>query len=160
MIIVKLRPFTLLTGSIHIEGGEQNRSKQAPTIDSAAGADVHMTVIQDRVVTPDRRKGNTLVTNSMRDLKPYRLLKTPFGTLVEPTKLAALQKLVLETGNRVAEFNDKSTTCKLFNCILLEPLRGIRQSAIEGWLSRRLADGDPEIRKLLPRLKIVVADAA
>ncbi len=134
-----LRPMIVLTGSFHVAGGERTASER---VSDAARKQV-------KEITSDRRRANVHLANSARWLKTFKVMRTPYGLLVEPTELAALKDMLLKLSKVAAEFNASSTTCRLSNDLLWEPLAGNRRAAVEGWLSRQRDAGDMRAKALL-----------
>jgi len=117
-----LRPFIVVTGTPHAEGGERGQNGE-------------------KTVTADRKRANTLITDWPRKLRRLRACKTPFGTLVDFEHRAELMKVFDYFSAKIAAFNATSTDCKIENYLLWEKLRGNRLAAVEGWLAVR-----PELR--------------
>jgi hypothetical protein len=137
-----LRPLIVVTGTIHVEGGAKNKQ----TTTNLGEDQTRSTIFHEREISKDRRHANVIVIAYLRHLRALRIAKTPFGTLCEPSTLPAIKALLQEATRDVIAFNRKSKVCKLSNCYIWEPLSGNRLAAVEGWLSRRLRDGDPEVK--------------
>jgi hypothetical protein len=134
-----LRPLIVLTGSIHVEGGDTHKVRQADTQHG------NITINHTRKITPDRRKANVVSTGYMRRVDRLRVLKTPYGNIVDPEKLPAIKELLTCATRDVATFNAAHSTARLTNCLLWEHLRGQRLAAVEGWIMRGLSDKVPEV---------------
>jgi len=143
-----LRPLIVLTGSIHVEGGDTHKVRQA---DAQHGGG-SITINHTRKITPDRRKANVVSTGYMRKVERIRVLKTPYGNLVDPEKLPAVKELLTAATRDVAAFNAMHTTARLTNCLLWEHLRGLRLAAVEGWILRGINDKVPEVVEAAPTL--------
>lgn len=147
-----LRPLIVLTGTLHVEGGlaKTTRSK-------AKRANV-VTVTENREVSPDRRRGNVVVTDVMRRIRQIRIVRTPFGTLIDPEQLDALKAVIAAATKDVAEFNStaKDKDARLANTLLWEPLEGNRLVAVQGWVRKHLR----ELKAELPHLTASGAKAA
>jgi hypothetical protein len=150
--MVTLRPLLVVTGTIRVEGGEQNRMKQTPTVLTERGDKDRVTVVQERLISKARRRANTISIEYLRRLRRLRIAKTPFGTLVDPTRRAELRALVEDATLAVHQFNKAveaaAEDCELSNCLIVEPLRGERLAAVAGWLARK-AKQDPDWKKTL-----------
>jgi hypothetical protein len=146
-----------MTGTLRIEGGKTGKQTDMPTTDKQADRRRIYTSLT-REVTSDRRRGDVIVSDYLRRIKKLRVLKTPFGTLIDPANLAELRALLDSITADVMTFNASSKTCKLANCLLWEPLLGNRKASVEGWIARRAADGDPEIARALPRLSVALPE--
>jgi len=129
----------IVTGTVRVEGGETNRMKMMPQTDETRVRE-HVTVVQERDISKDRRRANVISTDYMRKLRAIRFIKTPYGALVAPEKLKDLRELLDEVNHDIAVFNKTSTRCRLTNCVLPERLSGERLSAVEGWLARQVKD--------------------
>lgn len=138
--MLQLRPLLVVTGAMHVEGGEKN------TVRSTSGSrgQSKQTVVHSREISPVRRKANVVVTGFARRLAKIRLLKTPFGSLIDPRDAQILHSFLAEATQAAARFNQehKDEECVLLNCMIWEKLRGNRLAAVEGWVSRRGEDPD------------------
>lgn len=145
---MQLRPLIVVTGSVHVEGGDENtRQQHRPR---RVGDVEKITVTHKRVISKDRRAGNVVSTAYMRRLRALRLLKTPYGTLIEPSRLPEVKKMFERATRDVAKFNAKEgATAHLENCLIWEQLRGNRLAAVEGWAARKLRENDLEIHAIL-----------
>lgn len=135
----KLRPLIVVTGTLRVEGGQTHKAKQSS--ETKPGGREKLTIVQDRELTPDRRAGNSKSTTCTHRLKTMSILRTPYGLLVDIERLTELRGYLHEIGLEVAEFNAKSKSSKLMNCVLWEPLSGNRLAAVEGWIERQAREG-------------------
>jgi hypothetical protein len=133
--MVKLKPLLVVTGTVRVEGGERN---QMSTQSEGGG---HRTVVQDRVVTKDRKRANVIATAYIRRMRRLHVEKTPYGHLIDPTRKQELFDFLDAATKDAREFNATTKSCKLYNCMVWEVLRGNRQAQIEGWLARCARDG-------------------
>lgn len=107
---------------------------------------------------PEARTPATVIsTSAMRELRWMRVVKTPFGTLIDPARGAEVADLIHRTSVRVNEFNRASAVCKLTNSMLCEPLQGAREAAVSGWLARRLREGARDVLKAQEKLQEAAA---
>lgn len=145
-----LRPLLIITGSIHVEGGDTHSVRQADSVKRGGTISINHT----RKITPDRRKANVVSTGYMRRIDRLRLLKTPWGNLVTPEKLPEVKELLAGATRAVAAFNTEHAggTARLTNCLLWEHLRGSRLAAVEGWVLRGIADKVEEVVQVAPQL--------
>lgn len=147
--MVELRPLILVTGTIHAEGGRVHK------VESSSGS----RFVQNRNITKDRRSADVISTTYMRRLRQLRILKTPFGTLVDPAKLGEVKTMINEATSAVAEFNrHESAACVLENCMLWEPLKGARLAAVQGWIARKLMEKDSEVKAAEEQLTLARSD--
>lgn len=151
--MLTLKPLFVLTGTLRIEGGKTGKQTDAPIADKAPKGKQRIHTAVTRVVTDDRRRGDVIVSDYLRRIKRLRLLKTPFGTLIEPLHLGELKGLLDEITKSSAAFNESSKTCELTNCLLWEPLRENRKAAVEGWVARQIKKNDPEALAVFDRLR-------
>jgi hypothetical protein len=144
-----LRPLIVVTGSIHVEGGDTHTVRQAAPKHSGS-----ITINHTRKITQDRRQANVVSTGYMRRVARLRLLKTPYGSLVDPEKLPAVKELLTSATRDVAAFNaaHQEATARLTNCLLWEHLRGQRLAAVEGWILRGVSDKVVEVVEVAPAL--------
>jgi hypothetical protein len=152
---MKLRPLYVITGTLHVEGGDTTKVKSTPA--QTTGKKEHMTVVHERTITEDRRKGNTVATHYSRKIKHMRTLKTPWGTLLQPTHINDFRELMNEVAKEVAAFNREYTTCSLVNSYVVEKLNGPRLAAIEGWLAKQIRNKRPEVLEVVDQLDAEVA---
>ena len=149
-----LRPLLVITGSIHVEGGDTHSVRQKRGPKHTNGASTH-TLSHKRTVTDDRRKANVISMEAMRQVRRLRLLRTPFGSLVLPERLAEVKELIADATRRAAEFNASrgpGATARLTNCLLWEPLKGSRLAAVEGWVAGGVAKRAPAVVLAAPHL--------
>lgn len=141
---MKLRPFTLVTGSVAIEGGDSSERTE-----STEGNDQEF--ITKRKVTSDRRRGNTIQTSARRSVRKLGVLTTPWGVLVPLERMQQLQEVLDGISRKVAEFNTEAKTTELTNAFVREPFVGVKRSLVEGWINRRVRTRrvPDEIRKEL-----------
>jgi len=145
---VNLKGLFILTGIVRVEGGDAHTARQTSTKrKKREGADEKITIVHKRIVTADRRAANVISTDYMRRARRLRVLQTPYGGLVLPANLPALQEMIASATKDVAEYNatpDRSAV--LSNCLLWEPLAGNRLAAVQGWMQRQLMRGDEDVR--------------
>lgn len=144
---MKLRSLIVVTGTVHVEGGDKTTFEEA----TPAGRG-RTTRVQTKFISADRKRANVITTGFMRDLRSIRVLKTPFGTLVAPERHAALDDLLADIDRTVAVFNQSSPTTKLLNAVLHEPLKGPRLASVEGWIGKRLVEGNKDVAAATPQL--------
>lgn len=146
--MVDMRPLIVLTGTLHVEGGlaKTTRSK------SKQRGGNKLTVTESREVSPDRRRGNVVVTDVMRRIRQIRIIRTPFGTLVAPDQLEALKAVIAEATKDVSSFNTSATKVRLANTLLWEHLKGNRLDAIRVYVEKAVREGDEEVKAALPML--------
>jgi hypothetical protein len=155
--MVDLRPLILITGTIRVEGGEKNRVRN----EDSTRAGNTMKVITDRTVSKDRRAANVIVTDYMRKLRGIVILRTPYGTLLDPSRVEEFKQLMAIVLRRIADYTAETRTTRLTNCVLWEKLSGQRQAAIAGWVAAELAHGNKDVKQALkelteaPKLKAV-----
>jgi hypothetical protein len=153
--MIKLRPLIVVTGTIHLEGGGSSKKLDSKRLENASADDdseSSETVIR-REVTPDRKRGLSLSVLYARRLRLLRILRTPFGTLIDPMKLGDVKDLLMNATKDIAKFNEETRTCEVANCMVWEPLSGNRKLAVEGWLSHKAANGYRDVLHALLRLQ-------
>jgi len=145
-----LRPLLVVTGSIHVEGGDTHTVRQKGSSKNGA----HISIDHTRKITADRREANVVSTGYMRRLARLRLLKTPYGSLVDPEKLPLVKELLASATRDVGTFNTEHAggTARLANCLVWEHLKGNRLAAVEGWLARQMHDSVPDAVSAAPTL--------
>lgn len=148
--MVDLRPLILVTGTIHVQGGEKNRVRNKDTTRTGNS----MQVVVQRQVHPDRRAANVIVTDYMRKLREIVVLRTPYGTLLDPGQLDEFKTLMAAVLRRIATFSSTERKTRLSNCVLWERLAGQRQTAVAGWVAAELAHGNEEVREALEALTV------
>lgn len=148
--MVELRPLIVVTGTVHVEGGETNTVRNRSKTKTRAEG----TVVLDRKVSPDRRDANVITTNYMRKLRMMAVLRTPFGVLLKVNQLDELRQLLSDVGGRIATYNVVPRKCSLSNCVLWERLRGTRLIATAGWIDAQLAGGNTDVKKALSALVV------
>jgi len=145
--ITNFRPLLVLTGTVHIEGGMT--SKAVRVAQSATDAQVTM----HQSVSDARKRANAIASKYSRSItRTLRLLKTPFGALVDPADARRIQTLLVEITQTAAKFNTRAVDCQVFNCFVLENLHGVRLASFTGWFNRRMLNKDPEALAALPKL--------
>jgi hypothetical protein len=157
--MVDLRPLILITGTIRVDGGEKNRVRN----EDSTRAGNSMKVVTDRTVSKDRRAANVIVTDYMRKLRGIVILRTPYGTLLDPARLDEFKKLMAGVLHKIVDYTNDERRTRLTNCVLWEKLVGQRQAAVAGWIAAELAQGNEEVRLALkdltapaaPKLKAV-----
>ncbi len=158
MDMLQLRPLVVITGTIHVEGGAKSsvhsvqgrKKKKAPRSRKNAR---QLTVVHHRTVSLDRDRANVIATNYSRKLLRMRLLRTPFGTLLEPAKLNDFKKMMMEIATVVAVFNKGATRAQVTNGWLWENLSGVRLAAVRGWLAQQSRHKNEDVREALPLLR-------
>lgn len=143
--MVKLRSLIVVTGSVHVEGGETN------TVKNRSAQRTTSTITVRRQVDPARRAANVISADYNRRLKrlPGFLLRTPYGVLVDPKEGApAVRELLVDIDKKIAARNGNA--CKVSNCVLLERLSGDRQDRIEEWINTQSTDST--VKAALPKL--------
>lgn len=146
--MVDLRPLILVTGTLRVEGGEKNRVR----IDDSTREGNNMQVVVDRRVTKDRAAANVIVTDYMRKLRGMVILRTPYGTLLDPVRLPEFKALMTTFDRRIAAYSSVKRGTRLTNCVLWEKLSGQRQTAISGWVAAEVVHGNEEVKKALGEL--------
>ncbi len=151
---MNLKGLFILTGIVRVEGGDAHTARQTSARRrKKEGADEKITIVHKRVVTADRRAANVVSTDYMRRARRLRLLQTPYGGLILPANLQALQVMIAEATKDVAEYNAvEGRSAVLSNCLLWEPLTGNRLAAVQGWMQRQLMRGDEEVRAAINAL--------
>lgn len=153
--MIDLRPLIVVTGTVHVEGGERNRVRS----ESTRNGNRQMLVV-DRSVTDARHAANVIVVDYGRRLKQIRLLRTPFGTLVDPVRLDDLKRLLAATTKKIAEFNtDRGGATHLANYVLWEHLEGVRRTAVAGWLAVRRREKDKDVAATFNHLVVAESGA-
>lgn len=152
--MIDLRPLIVVTGTVHVEGGERNRVRS----ESTRNGNRQMLVV-DRSVTPARHGANVIVVDYGRRLKQLRLLRTPFGTLIDPARLDDLKRLLATTSKKIAEFNTRGGATHLANYVLWERLEGVRRTAVAGWLAGRRREKDEDVVETFSRLVVAESGA-
>jgi len=151
MFVTLRQDLVVVTGSIYTDGGEKStrrdRTRKGPDFDTVE-------VTQSRVVSKGRREAATITASYHKRFKKFRLLRTPFGSIYEQSALLKLKDLILAVTKTAVEFNAKVDDCRMYNCLLWEPLVGNRQASLEGYLARRAAEGDPEVTAALKLLSL------
>lgn len=112
-----------------MEGGESSTIRRVRQDSTEKRTSLH-----DRVVTEDRKRAVVIVTDFMRKVRKNRLAKTPFGSIFEAaTGHAYLAALSEQATSSAIHFNKQSTTCKIWNCMVWEPLAGNRLKSLTYW---------------------------
>jgi hypothetical protein len=150
--MVDLRSLIVVTGTIRIEGGEKNTVRQQRGSTRRIDEGTKLVVVHEVRITNDRKKADVITTGYARRIQHLRILKTPFGSLVDPKHLEKVKTMLARASADVAEFNRAYKLTRLSNCMLWEHLKGNRLDAIRGWIDRRLADKDQEVKDALPLL--------
>ena len=127
-------PLLIVTGTVHVHGGE-TRSMSSRPGDDDGEVNVRMT----KKVAPARKKANVVAARYQQKIDKLRIIRTPFGSLVQAVRLAEVKKLLADADEDVKAFNADGGECSLWNCIVWEPLRGNRLAAVKVWL-----DGHPD----------------
>jgi hypothetical protein len=157
--VLDLRPLIIVTGTIHVEGGERNRVRSGKRTPKNGQT---QTRIVDRSVTADRHAANVIVVDYGRRLKQMALLRTPYGVLIGPETLDDLRQLIAASTKKIEEFNAKRkrSTTQLANYVLWENLSGVRQIAVAGWLEVQRKEKDEVVLAALGQLRITHPSAA
>lgn len=152
-MLLQLKPLIVVTGAVHVEGGDKHVVRQKRRAKNG-----EIDVQHTRQITPDRRAGNVISTGYMRRIERIRVLRTPFGHLIDPEKLADVKALITSATRDVGEFNERmgpAATSRLTNCMLWEHLRGNRLAAVQGWLQRQIVEKNEAVMKVIPVLETV-----
>lgn len=155
----RLRSFIVLTGTIHVEGGEKHTSERASGDVGAA----EVTTVRTRAISRDRRKANVVIVDYARRLRKLCFLRTGFGILIDPARLSEVKEMCNSATQDIAAFNKDAQDCRLANGYLWEPLEGNRKAAVEGWIAYHLSRHDPLVLEAVPRLfagRVTPANAA
>lgn len=149
--MVDLRPLIIVTGTIRVEGGETNqvRKQAGSQRRTADGRGTKATVVRDVSITDDRLKADVITTGYARRLQRLRIVKTPFGALVDAKSLDRVKMMLQRASADVIEFNSAHKRSKLSNCYLWERLSGNRLEAVRGWIDRQLVDGNKDVQDVL-----------
>jgi hypothetical protein len=155
--MVELRPLIIVTGTVHVEGGDVIAVRG--TRHEKARATTR--IVLDRQVSSDRRAANVIATDYMRKLRAVRILRTPFGVLVDPKRLDEVKQLIVDVGKRIGEYSAAGKrACVLSNCVVWEHLRGNRLTAVSAWIETKLSRGDEPVKTALPQLVVTAVVAA
>ena len=128
--MLRLRSLLVITGTLAVDGGIENKQP-----------------------TPDRKRANVLIVKFAKRLKEIRLLKTPFGALVDPVRQTDINSLIYDASRTCAKYNSQVTkTCFLWNSLICETLAGNRLLGVVGWISKKAQDGDLEVIEILPQI--------
>lgn len=153
--MVELRPLIIITGSVHVSGGDTSTVRKRGKTEAHA-----QTIVINREVTEDRRAANVIATDYMRKLRNLRLLWTPYGVLVNPAELAEIRGLLAHVDHRIAAYHQaRKRTCELQNCVIWENLKGNRLNRVTGWIEAQIARGSAEVKEALPKLVPTIAAA-
>lgn len=142
----------VVTGTVRIEGGEKNTVRQQRGSTRKTDDGKKLVVVHEVRITDDRLKADVITTGYARRVQNMRILKTPFGSLVDPKNLDKVKEMLARASADVIEFNRAYKLTRLSNCMLWEPLKGNRLDAVRGWIDRRLAEKDPTVKDALPLL--------
>lgn len=107
----------------------------------------------------ERKRANVITTTGIRQVGRLAVLRTPFGLLYDPERLLELREVISGITKRAIAFNRGAVNCVVWNYIVCEPLGGVRRTAVEGWLARKIKDADAEVAAALPLLDLRVAAA-
>lgn len=146
-----LKPLLVVTGTLHVEGGEKNRVRK----NTVRGDNHTQTRIVDRVVDKPRRDANVIVVDYGRRLKErIALLRTPYGVLVSLEKQAALTELIADSTHKIAEWKKAypNSATRLANYVLVEKLAGIREAAVTAWVLVQRREKDPTVLAVFDQL--------
>lgn len=150
--MVDLRSLIVVTGTVRIEGGEKNTVRQQRGSSRRTDDGMKLVVVHEVRISDDRKAADVVTTGYARRVQHIRILKTPFGSLVDPKNLDKIKGMIARASATVAEFNRAHKATRLSNCMLWEQLRGNRLDAIRGWIDRRLVEKDPEVKDAIPLL--------
>lgn len=151
--MLTLRPLIVVTGNIHVEGGISNRGKQSK---KDLGDRDRVVITQEREISRDRRSADVIATNWARTLRGLRLIKTDFGTLVDPARLPDLKEALDDVMRAIGKFNAAAGAgCAVSNCVIWEHLSGNRRTHVAGWLVHRAVEDDAEVLSVLPQIEAV-----
>lgn len=145
--MVELKPLIVVTGTVHVEGGINKRTRSSPKRDGNK-----LTVVEDREISGSRRKANVIVTDYMRKFRSLRLLRTPYGTLVDPSSLDDVKALIDEATKEIEGFNSSARGCELSCTLLWETLKGNRAEKVAEYIDRKLREDDKEVREAIGSL--------
>ena len=157
---IQLRPLIVVTGTIHVEGGDkskvQTRVRQVKDKVKKNGAPrkttERLTVVHERIVHRHRRQANVVATDYARKMRGIRIIKTPFGHLIERSRLKDFKALSVALAKDVVKFNRSHDGAQLYNGLLWEVLGGKRLDSVRGWLLMK-SRKDDGVRKALPTLR-------
>ena len=152
--MLELRRLFVLSGTVSLKGGDEIKTRTTPGKKEVDGET--MTIQQERKISPDRRRANSLSASTMRELRRMCICWTPYGRLVAVSKRKDVQNRINRAVREIAIFNAESTTSRLSAYLLLEELKGARHSAVQGWLTRQKENGDRKIAQILDRVVVAV----
>jgi len=150
--MIDLRSLIVVTGTVRIEGGEKNTVRQQRGSTRRTDDGTKLVVVHEVRISDDRKKADVITTGYARRVQHIRILKTPFGSLIDPKNLDKVKTMMVRASAAVADFNRIHKATRLSNCMLWEPLKGNRLDAVRGWIDRRLVEKDPEVKDALPLL--------
>ena len=155
--MIDLRPLIVVTGTVHVEGGERNRVRSS----NAKNGSSRQEIVVDRSVSVDRRAANVIVVDYGRRINQIALVRTPFGILVDPKRLDELKRLLGRIDKKIRDFNTTRTgTARVANYVLWEPLEGVRKTAVAGWLLARKIAKDESVIEVIKELRPTSSVAA
>lgn len=147
--MVELRPLIVVTGTIHIEGGETNTVRTSQRDQSGK----RLKVTLDRNVSEDRRAAAVIATDYMRRLRRIHIMRTPFGVLVDPLRLTDVKELWNTINRKIIAYNSTTRVCAISNCVLWEKLHGTRLAAVSGWIDARVSENEETVLSVLSALE-------
>lgn len=150
--MIDLRRLIVVTGTVRIEGGEKNTVRQQRGSTRRTDDGTKLVVVHEVRISDDRKKADVVTTGYARRVQHIRILKTPFGSLVDPKNLDKIKEMLAKASAAVSEFNRAHKATRLSNCMLWEKLDGNRLDAIRGWIDRRIVEKDQEVKDALPLL--------
>lgn len=155
--MLDLPPLVVVTGTVHVEGGERNRVRAKNLTKNGSRQEI----VVDRAVSEDRRAANVIVTDYWRRLKAIANLRTPYGVLIEETRLDDFKKLLAHTAQKIMAFNTshKGST-RLTSYVLFEPLEGKRRTAVATWIAAKRGAKDETVLKAMKELYSTPATSA
>lgn len=155
--MLDLRPLIVVSGTVHVEGGEKNRVRATNLTTNGTRQEI----VVDRSVSQDRKAANVIVTDYWRRLKTISLLRTPYGVLLDPMKIDDFKKVLAHTAGKILEFNtSRRGGTRLTSYVLWEPLEGKRKAAVAEWIQVKRGEKDATVTKAFKELRATSSAAA
>lgn len=155
--MLDLRPLIVVSGTVHVEGGEKNRVRATNLTTNGTRQEI----VVDRSVSQDRKAANVIVTDYWRRLKAISLLRTPYGVLLDATKIDDFKKVLAHTAGKILEFNtSRRGSTRLTSYVLWEPLEGKRKAAVAEWIQVKRGEKDTAVTKAFKELRATSSAAA
>lgn len=149
-----LRPLIVVSGTVHVEGGERNKVRATNLTTNGTRQEI----VVDRSVSQDRKAANVIVTDYWRRLKAVSLLRTPYGVLIDVARLDDFKKLMAHVAQKILEFNtSRKGSTRLTSYVLWEPLEGKRKAAVVEWIQMKRGAKDTAVTKAMKELRAQVA---